>query len=297
MTTLQSPEPAAILNRMVLRNQFDDSPTPERLAAMLAGTVFAGGARYSSSIDSTSLAAMQAGQEGAPSGSVWLADEQTAGKGRAGHQWHSPAGTGLYLSALLRPRLAPAEVIILSLAAGLSVAAGVAEVAGLEADLRWPNDVLFGDRKFCGILTEMNSEATRVRYVVVGMGLNVHQEAFPPDLAEIATSLRIETWRGFPRPDGAQLDRSKLAAAILRALDTEHKALEADPLAARENIMRRFETQSSYCRAAHVWVEEDGGYAGVTRGLDERGFLKVETATGMRTVLSGGVRKREKRNG
>jgi BirA family biotin operon repressor/biotin-[acetyl-CoA-carboxylase] ligase len=196
---------------MVLRNQFDDSPTPERLAAMLAGTVFAGGARYSSSIDSTSLAAMQAGQEGAPSGSVWLADEQTAGKGRAGHQWHSPAGTGLYLSALLRPRLAPAEVIILSLAAGLSVAAGVAEVTGLEADLRWPNDVLFGDRKFCGILTEMNSEATRVRYVVVGMGLNVHQEAFPPDLAEIATSLRIETWRGFPRPDGAQLDRSKLA--------------------------------------------------------------------------------------
>ncbi len=278
---------------MVVRNpfgsDFQDSPTPERLAALVAGTVFAGGVRHFASIDSTSLAAMQAGQEGAASGSVWLADEQTAGKGRAGHQWFSPAGTGLYLSAMLRPRLSPAEVIILSLAAGLSVAAAVAEVTNLEADLRWPNDVLFGARKFCGILTEMNSEATRVRYVVVGMGLNVHQEAFPPDLAEIATSLRIESGREF--------NRAELAGAILRALDIEYRALEADPLAARESILRRFEQHSSYCRAAHVWVEEDGGYAGITRGLDERGFLKVETATGMRTVLSGGVRKREKRNG
>ncbi len=285
---------------MDLRNEFDsdfnfsgfnfkDSPTPERLDPMLVGTVFAGGVRHFASIDSTSLAAMQAGQQGAPSGCVWLADEQTAGKGRAGHQWHSPSGTGLYLSALLRPRLAPAEVIILSLAAGLSVVRGVYEVSGLEADLRWPNDVLFGEKKFCGILTEMNSEATRVRYVVVGMGLNVHQESFPADIAEIATSLRIESGREF--------DRTALAGAILRALDTEHRALESDPLTARESILRRFEEHSSYCRAANVWVEEDGGYAGITRGLDERGFLKVETATGMRTVLSGGVRKREKRNG
>jgi BirA family biotin operon repressor/biotin-[acetyl-CoA-carboxylase] ligase len=263
---------------------FEDSPTPERLAQLVEGTVFAGGVRYFSSIASTSLAAMQAGQEGAPSGSVWLADEQTAGKGRAGHQWHSPAGTGLYLSALLRPRLAPSEVIILSLAAGLSVVRAVREVTSLEADLRWPNDVLFGDKKFCGILTEMNSEATRVRYVAVGMGLNVHQESFPADIAEIATSLRIESDREF--------DRAELAGAILRALDEEHRALEADPIAARQSILRRFEAHSSYCRAAEVWVEEDGGYEGTTRGLDERGFLRVETAAGMKTVLSGGVRKR-----
>ncbi len=263
---------------------FEDSPTPERLAPLVEETVFAGGVRYSSSVTSTSLVAMQAGQEGAPSGSVWLADEQTAGKGRAGHQWHSPAGTGLYLSALLRPRLAPSEVIILSLAAGLSVVRAVHDVTSLEADLRWPNDVLFGDKKFCGILTEMNSEATRVRYVVVGMGLNVHQESFPADIAEIATSLRIESGREF--------DRAELAGAILRALDEEHRTLEADPHVARQSILRRFEAHSSYCRAAEVWVEEDGGYAGTTRGLDERGFLRVETATGMKTVLSGGVRKR-----
>lgn len=262
-----------------------DAPTAENLAPLIAGTIFEGKVRHFATIGSTSAAAMQAGSEGAEGGSVWIAEEQTAGKGRAGHTWASNPQDGLYCSVLLRPRLSPADVIITSLAAGLAVVEGIHEATGLWGDLRWPNDVLFGEKKFCGILTELNAEVTRVRYVAIGMGINVNHKSFPPELREIATSLRME--------GGQSYSRAAVAGALLCALDREMKALEAGVDLARDRILRRFEEHSSYCRDAQVWVEEDGGYEGVTRGLDGRGFLQVETPRGMRTVLSGGVRKRE----
>jgi BirA family biotin operon repressor/biotin-[acetyl-CoA-carboxylase] ligase len=281
-----------------------DVALPEVLEAKIAGTIFAGGVHHFARIGSTNSVAMRAGAEGEVNGlsgefplkpkeglngspgrgTVWLAEEQTAGKGRAGHQWKSNPGDGIYCSALLRPSLSPADVIILSLAAGLAVVEAVQEVTGLWGDLRWPNDVLMGGRKFCGILTELNAEVTRVRYVVVGIGLNVNNPKFPPELEAIATSLRIEA--------GKRFSRVELISALLRALDREQAALHSGLGAARENILRRFEKYSSYCCGCAVAVEEDGGYEGVTRGLDDRGFLRVETGQGMRTVLSGGVRKR-----
>jgi BirA family biotin operon repressor/biotin-[acetyl-CoA-carboxylase] ligase len=141
-------------------------------------------------------------------------------------------------------------------------------------------------KKFCGILTELNAEVTRVRYLVVGMGLNVNNTEFPPELESIATSLYLES--------GQKVRRVELVGALLRALDREQAALGggAGVAAARERILRRFEEHSSYCCGCEVWVEEDGGYEGVTRGLDDRGFLRIEMEGGMRTVLSGGVRKR-----
>ena len=263
-----------------------DVALPEVLEAKIAGTIFAGGVRHFARIGSTNAAAMRAGSEGSPEGGVWLAEEQTAGKGRAGHVWKSNPRDGIYCSALLRPRLAPADVIIICMAAGLAVVEAVREVTGLRGDLRWPNDVLLSGKKFCGILTELNAEVTRVRYVVVGMGLNVNHAEFPAELEAIATSLAMEA--------GQRVKRVELVAALLRALDGEVAAL-SDPREvgkARESILRRFEEHSSYCRGTAVVVEEDGGYEGVTRGLDDRGFLRVETAKGTRTVLSGGVRKR-----
>jgi BirA family biotin operon repressor/biotin-[acetyl-CoA-carboxylase] ligase len=274
-----------------------DVALPEVLAAKIAGTIFAGDVRHFARIGSTNAAAMRAGADGvalhanqhvvnqhANQGAVWLAEEQTAGKGRAGHVWQSNPRDGIYCSALLRPRLAPVDVIILSLAAGLAVVESVHEVTGLWGDLRWPNDVMMGGRKFCGILTELNAEVTRVRYVVVGVGMNVNNAGFSPELEAIATSLAIEAGRRFSRVE--------LVAALLRALDREQAALEDGVGVARERILRRFEEHSSYCGGCAVVVEEDGGYEGVTRGLDGRGFLRIETARGMRTVLSGGVRKR-----
>ena len=252
---------------------------PEALAPVLKGTAFHKVHHYFR-IGSTNIAAMEAAAAGAEEGAVFVAEEQTSGRGRGGHEWHSERSAGIYCSVLLRPRLSPADALSLSLMVGLAARAAVAEVTGLAADLRWPNDLLLGGRKFCGVLIELNAEATRVRQVVAGIGINVNQQSFPDELRELATSLRMESGRCWSRVE--------LCAALLKSLDREYRTL-ADA-AARSELLRRFEAASSYARGRRVHVEEDGGYEGVTAGLDERGFLRVETASGMRTVLSGGVR-------
>jgi len=255
---------------------------PEILRPLLETTIFAGDIHHFFRVASTNTAAMRAAAEGAPEGALFLAEEQTAGRGRGTHTWHSAASEGIYCSAVLRPRLAPADVLLISLAAGLAVREAVREITGLEATLRWPNDVLLEERKFCGILIEMHAEATRVHHLVAGIGLNVNHREFPAELSEIATSLWRETGRNWSRVE--------LTAALLKSLHREYRALLADPVAGREDILRRFEQCSSYARGRAVHVDEDGGYEGVTAGLDPRGFLRVDTASGTRTVLSGAVR-------
>ena len=265
---------------------------PEMLAPSLKGTIFGGapgGAQggvkqinHYYKIGSTNLEAMRSAAEGAPEGSVFLAEEQLAGRGRGANTWHSARSTGIYCSVILRPAMPPSDALIFSLAAGLAVRAAVAEIAPqLLVDLKWPNDLLLGGKKFCGILTEMNAEATRVRHLVVGVGINVNQVKFPAELREIATSLRIET--------GTEWSRVELCAALLKALDREYRSLVEDA-GARDAILRRFEESSSSVRGRKVSVVEDAGLAGVTEGLDERGFLRVRTAEGLRTVVSGTVR-------
>lgn len=255
---------------------------PEVLDPLLRGTLFAGKLQHYFRVDSTNTAALSAAAAGALEGSVFLAEEQTAGRGRGGHDWLSERSVGIYASVLLRPPLAPADVLVLSLLTGLAVADAVAETSGHRPDLRWPNDLLFAGGKFGGILIELTAEATRLRHVVIGIGVNVNQVSFPAPLQDAATSLRLET--------GRPSSRVVLAAAILKALDRECRRLAAAPAAARPELIRRFEAASSTARGCRVHVEDEGGYEGVTDGLDDRGFLRVRTATGVRTVLSGGVR-------
>jgi BirA family transcriptional regulator, biotin operon repressor / biotin---[acetyl-CoA-carboxylase] ligase len=252
------------------------------LDTALAGTPFPGKIRYFPTIHSTNVLAMREADEGAPEGMVYLADEQTAGRGRGAHGWQSTQGAGLYVSILLRPRVAPADILWLSLAAGLAVREAVRQITSLEADIRWPNDLLLGKKKFCGILTELNAEVTRVRHAVVGIGINVHQETFEGELGRIACSLRSETGRSWPRQD--------LLIALLQSLYGEAQALCAQTSDAASNILNRMESASTWIRGRHVYVDEEGGYSGVTGGLDPRGFLRVRTAHGFKTVHSGGVR-------
>jgi BirA family biotin operon repressor/biotin-[acetyl-CoA-carboxylase] ligase len=127
----------------------------------------------------------------------------------------------------------------------------------------------------------MNAEATRVRHLVVGVGINVNQVKFPAELREIATSLRIET--------GTEWSRVELCAALLKSLDREYQSLVEDA-GARDAILRRFEESSLSVRGRKVTIEESDGLAGVTEGLDERGFLRIRTAEGLRTVVSGTVK-------
>src|SRR5262249_41859658 len=136
---------------------------PEILSPLLRGTIFGQHIHHYFRIGSTNTVAMHAASEGAPEGSVYLAEQQTAGRGRGAHQWHSPQSAGIYGSVILRPKLAPSDALILSLAAGLAVHAVLQVMAPkLAVDLKWPNDLLVGGKKFCGILTEMNCEATHV---------------------------------------------------------------------------------------------------------------------------------------
>jgi BirA family transcriptional regulator, biotin operon repressor / biotin---[acetyl-CoA-carboxylase] ligase len=251
----------------------------------LAETPFAGNLHFLPTIHSTNTLAMREADAGAPHGLVCFADEQTAGRGRGGHSWQSPPGSGLYVSVLLRPKIAPADVLWLSLAAGLAVREAVQHVTALGADLRWPNDLLLGSRKFSGILTELNAEVIRIRHLVVGIGINVHQKEFPGELSPYATSLYIETGKHWPRQE--------ILVALLKALHQEIMALE-DPgqlSSATQSILGRLEQSSTWIRGKRVNVDEAGGYSGVTAGLDARGFLLVESDYGLRTVLSGGVRE------
>jgi BirA family biotin operon repressor/biotin-[acetyl-CoA-carboxylase] ligase len=250
----------------------------------LARSPFAGRVRHFASIDSTNTLAMHEAEEGQESGTVYLADEQTGGRGRGAHSWHSAPGSGLYVSILLRPRLAPADILWVSLATGLAVQQAIREITSLDVDLRWPNDLLLSGRKLGGILTELNAEVTRVRHAVIGIGINVHQPAFPPELASLATSLTIET--------GQEWSRQDLLVAVLRHVDREISRLTTQDLdAVTADIRERLTAGSSWIKGKPVVVSESDTFAGITDGLDSRGFLRVRTADGVRTVLSGGVRE------
>jgi len=252
---------------------------PELVAPLVKGTIFSRNIHHSYKTGSTNDTALEAASAGAPEGTVVLAEEQTAGRGRGDHSWHSERSTGIYCSVVLRPKLPPSDVLVLTLAAGLAVHGAVLEIGpNLKPDLKWPNDLLLDGKKFCGILTEMNSEATQVRHIVVGIGINVNQTSFPAELENIATSLRMAS--------GTEYSRLQLCVALLKSLDREYRNL-LEPPAAHDSILRRFGERSSSANGSRVFVDQDGGFEGITEGLDSRGFLQVRTAQGLRRILSG----------
>ncbi len=262
--------------------------------AAMTGTALAGAVRHFAEVHSTNDLAVEAAQAGVALG-VWVADAQTAGRGRGGHTWLSASGDGLYVSALFSPHL-PATAFDLSLAAGLAAWDAVREVTGITADIRWPNDLVTrdgqGSRKLGGVLVEAAVSAPEgrdramLRYAVVGIGINVAHRAFPPELAGDATSLFLEGWQ-VP-------DRQPLLISLLRHLCQNVCSLEdayAD-VQRGPGVLARLEETSTWLRGKRVRVPEEGGYTGVTAGLDPSGFLLVDSDDGARrTVRSGGVRE------
>lgn len=267
--------------------EFVESLDVAGVHAALSGTRFSGRIHHFASIDSTNTALLAAAARGADEGTVYVADEQTAGRGRGSHQWHSAPGEGLYVSMLVRSPLPMARALWIALATGLAASQAIERTAGLPADIRWPNDLLLhmphGSRKVGGILVETAIEGESLRYAVIGVGINVNHAALPPALAEIATSLRMEA--------GKLVSREALLIALLRAIDLELAQLESGD---GSELLSRFAKQSSWVHGKRVHVAEGGGYTGVTAGLDANGFLKVKASDGtLRTVLSGGVREAE----
>jgi len=229
--------------------------------------------------DSTNSVAMRLGEQGEPQGALVIAEEQTAGRGRAGHIWYSEKTNGIYMTVLLRPAISPQQAPLITLVAGLAARDAIEEQTGLVPDLRWPNDLLFGRKKFCGILTEMNAEQDRIHFVAAGIGINVNHERVPEELSGIATSLRIET--------GRIHSRVEIVARLLRHLDSYYNRLLSE---GAEAIVARFSEVSSFARGKRVRVATlTETYTGTTAGLEPGGLLRVRRDDGRTLPVIAGT--------
>ena len=246
------------------------------------GTQFGAHVHHYYSIGSTMDVASELAHHGAPHGTIVLAEEQTAGRGRLGHSWYSERSTGIYCSLILRPRMPAALGPVLTLAAGLALADTVSELTRQPADLRWPNDVLLGELKCGGVLLEMTAEAELVKYLGLGIGVNVNQQAFPQELAGEATSLALVA--------GRRLSRAEVLETLLHALDGRcRQFLDAGSA----SVIADFQSRSSFAWGRRVVVEnQSGSFSGATQGLDSAGFLLVlrDDNAKVEPVLAGTLR-------
>lgn len=258
-----------------------DILVPQLLSRRLTSTGFGKRIHHFFRTESTQNLAMRLAAEGEPHGTLLIAEEQTAGRGRFGRAWYSEKTSGIYFSLILRPPLAPAHALLLTLAAGLAGYDAVREATGLSVDIRWPNDLLLGEKKFAGILTEMSAETERVHYVVVGIGINVNHTKLPSELEAIATSLRLAS--------GQRFSRIEILVRLLQAFDRYYNQL-LEREGAR-SILSRWAAVSSYAEGKRVRVSTGTEeFTGVTAGLDSTGLLRVHREDGRsETVLAGDI--------
>jgi BirA family transcriptional regulator, biotin operon repressor / biotin---[acetyl-CoA-carboxylase] ligase len=238
--------------------------------------------RYESLPSTNSEVARLAGfgsEGGAEEGLAIVADEQTAGRGRLQRAWSSPKGAGLYFSILLRPRIALVRWPLITFVAALATGDALLEGGGVQTDIKWPNDLLAKERKICGILAEA-IETPAGRAVVVGVGINLTNNAFPQDLIDVATSVAQES--------GRQPEREAILAALLSALARWY-ALLHEPEGA-EKIVAAWTSRSSYASDKLVRVTNgDEVLQGTTRGIDNDGALRLETPQGIQLIRAGDV--------
>lgn len=220
-------------------------------------------------LGSTNDLAKELGRQGAPEGTLVVAEAQDAGRGRLGRSWASPAGVGLYASLILRPLQPPAELPRLTLTAAVAAARALERTVGVSPGIKWPNDLLLHGRKLAGILTELETEAERIRYVVVGLGLNVNTPAFPPELADTATSFFLTTGRTHSR------------LALLRAWLEDFEALYELFLSRRfPEILAQWQARTvTLGRPARVRQGEQE-ICGLAVGVDPEGALLLQVAGG-----------------
>lgn len=234
------------------------------------------------SLPSSNTELARLASEGAAEGLAIVADEQTAGRGRLQRAWSSPKGAGLYFSILLRPKIAMDHWPLITFMAALAVGDALSEAAGVETEIKWPNDLLSGERKICGILAE-TVETTSGRAVIVGIGINLTQDAFPAELNDVATSVAGAS--------GRPAERESILAALLRALSRWYSLLsDAD---GREKIVAAWSNRSSYATGRRVQITNgDELWQGTTCGVEPDGALRLETASGeIRLVRAGDVQR------
>ena len=270
----------AVRNRgYVLKGAGDVLSEAELLSCL--ETEWAGGRIvYFDATDSTNVQAKRLAEAHAPHGTLVVSDRQDGGKGRRGRSWASPSGVGIWMSLILRPEIAPSSASMLTLAAALAVREGIREETGLSPLIKWPNDLVLNGKKICGILTEMSTELMEIQYVITGIGINVNQREFPPEIRDTATSLSLEAGRSFRR--------SSLIAAILKAFEKDYTAfLKTGDL----SLLLEEYNACLVNRGKEVCIlDPSGEYRAVAEGIDESGSLLVTLPDGTRReIISGEV--------
>lgn len=231
-------------------------------------------------VDSTNLEAIRLFRKGASHGTLVIAECQIAGKGRLGRTWISPKGTGIWMSILLRPTVAPSSASMLTLISAMAVVRGIREETGLKTQIKWPNDVVWDGKKVCGILTEMSTQNEEIRYVVPGIGVNANMEEFPAGAGNAASSLRLAL--------GHPVEREPLTARILEAFEVYY-----DTFVLTGDLSNLREEYNSLLvnRGRQVMVlDPAGAFQGEAQGIDIQGSLLVKMPDkSVRTIISGEV--------
>lgn len=227
--------------------------------------------RYLETVDSTQRAAVEFGQQGLPEGTLVIADEQTSGRGRLARSWHSPKHAGIWMSLILRPNVPPQQAPQFTLITAVAVVQAIEEVCGIQADIKWPNDILIAGKKITGILTEMQAEADKINFIVIGIGMNVNQkeEDFPPELQEIATSLAIQT--------GKRHSRAALVQTILLKLEKYYELYLEKGFTP---IKLLWESYSNSIGKEITARTITGSITGKALGISETGVLKLRDNQG-----------------
>lgn len=235
---------------------------------------------YYDCIDSTNAQAKILAEEGAPEGTLVLADAQTAGRGRKGRGWESPSGINVYLTLVLKPKYSPDTASMVTLVMALAVKAAITEACGVQADIKWPNDIVVKGKKTTGILTEMSLQGIQIGHVLVGVGINVGKRAFPPELEKSATTLEAEA--------GEPVSRTFLVQKMMEQFERYYALfLETEDLSL---LQKEYNTSLVNLDREVRVLDPAGEYTGIAKGINKEGELLVQMPDGeIRKVYAGEV--------
>lgn len=235
---------------------------------------------YFDTIDSTNTKAQELAEKGYPSGTLVVADKQESGKGRRGRSWVSPSGTGIFMTLMIKPDINPNNASMLTLVAALAVAKAITSVTGEEALIKWPNDIVINGKKVCGILTEMNAQFDYINHIVVGIGINVHNESFPEEISQMASSLMIEA-------GGKRFHRAQIIAETMSYFEQYYDTfLKTQDLSA---LVREYDELLVNRNKSVRVLDPKEPFDGKAMGITSKGELIVDTWESRKLVSSGEV--------
>ena len=235
---------------------------------------------YFDTIDSTNTKAQELAEKGYPSGTLVVADKQESGKGRRGRSWVSPSGTGIFMTLMIKPDINPNNASMLTLVAALAVAKAITSVTGEEAMIKWPNDIVVNSKKVCGILTEMNAQFDYINHIVVGIGINVHNESFPEEINQMASSLMIEA-------GGKRFHRAQIIAETMSYFEQYYDTfLKTQDLSA---LVREYDELLVNRNKSVRVLDPKEPFDGKAMGITPKGELIVDTWESRKLVSSGEV--------